>query len=121
MHAQHIFNLYNVLRGKLSLIGPESHDYEQALQFTREIPYYNERHMVRPGVIGWTQSLSKNKQIVFNKQQSLEYDLYYVKNASLFMDFVLFIGEVSRWFTKTAKTQAVEVVHTSSWVCDDDK
>lgn len=89
--------LWNVLRGDISLIGPRPEFPEAVKHYTEELPYYNVRHLVRPGLSGWAQiygehphhgvdvNLTKNK---------LSYDLYYIKNRSLWLDFKIAITTI---------------------------
>jgi len=83
--------LWNVLRGDMSLVGPrpERPEFVEGLQ--RTLPYYGERHAVRPGVTGWAQVRYTYAASVENAAQKLQYDLYYVKNLSIALDlFILF-------------------------------
>jgi lipopolysaccharide/colanic/teichoic acid biosynthesis glycosyltransferase len=72
--------LFNVLRGDMSLVGPRPDRPEIAAAISRWIPYYRQRQMVRPGMTGWAQ-ISRDSQR--DTAAMLEYDLYYIKNTSL--------------------------------------
>ena len=63
-------------------------------QLTNEIPYYAVRHSIKPGVTGWAQVRYQYGSTVEDSQEKLQYDLYYVKNHSLFLDFVILIETV---------------------------
>lgn len=82
--------LHNVLEGKLSLIGPRPEIPEIASSYQEEIPYYHARHLIKPGVSGWAQLRHKNppkfRAEVEKTKEKLSYDLYYIKNRSLFLD-----------------------------------
>lgn len=82
--------LWNILKGDLSLIGPRPELPALAEIYEREVPYYNVRHLIKPGVSGWAQLYHENHphQGIDTKEtkNKLSYDLYYIKNRSLFLD-----------------------------------
>lgn len=78
--------LWNVLRGDMSLIGPRPERPEFVQDLAREIPHYNLRHLVRPGLTGWAQVKYRYGSSVEDAAVKLTYDLYYVKNVSLVLD-----------------------------------
>lgn len=84
----------NVIRGEMSFVGPrpERPEFVQALQ--REIPYYDERHTVRPGVTGWAQVQYRYGSSTEDACRKLEYDLFYMKNMSLFFDCAIIVDTV---------------------------
>lgn len=82
--------LWNVIRGDMSLIGPRPEMPELAKEYETQIPYYNIRHLIKPGLSGWAQiqtSAPKFKVGFEETRDKLSYDLYYIKNRSLFLDF----------------------------------
>lgn len=83
--------LFNVLKGDLSLIGPRPEIPELARAYESEITYYNIRHLIKPGLSGWAQiehsEAPKFKAEINETRTKLSYDLYYIKNRSLFLDF----------------------------------
>ncbi len=81
----------NVLRGHMSFIGPRPERPFFVETLAKEIPYYNERHRVKPGISGWAQINYPYGASVEDARQKLTYDLYYVKNRSLFLDFVILL------------------------------
>ncbi len=81
--------LFNVLAGDMSLVGPRPERPFFVQQLTDEIPYYAVRHSIKPGVTGWAQVRYQYGSTVEDSQEKLQYDLYYVKNHSLFLDFVI--------------------------------
>ena len=81
--------LLNVLEGEMSLVGPRPERPFFVEQLTREIPYYAVRHSVKPGVTGWAQVRYDYGATVADSLEKLQYDLYYVKNHSLFLDIVI--------------------------------
>jgi sugar transferase (PEP-CTERM system associated) len=83
--------LFNVLKGDMSLVGPRPERPYFVDQLSREIPFYAVRHSVKPGVTGWAQVRYHYGSSVDDAIQKLQYDLYYVKNHSLVLDtLVLF-------------------------------
>lgn len=83
--------LFSVLKGDMSLVGPRPERPFFVDQLTKEIPFYAVRHSVKPGVTGWAQVRYHYGATVEDSAEKLQYDLYYVKNHSLFLDiFVLF-------------------------------
>ena len=86
--------LFNVLNGDMSLVGPRPERPFFVEQLTNEIPYYAVRHSIKPGVTGWAQVRYQYGSTVEDSQEKLQYDLYYVKNHSLFLDFVILFDTV---------------------------
>lgn len=86
--------LYNVLRGDMSLVGPRPERPFFVEQLTQEIPFYALRHSVKPGVTGWAQVRYAYGATVEDSLQKLQYDLYYVKNHSLFLDLLVLFETV---------------------------
>jgi sugar transferase (PEP-CTERM system associated) len=83
--------LWNVLRGDMSFVGPRPERPEFVRQLTEQIPYYGQRHIVRPGLTGWAQVRYTYGASVEDAMMKLQYDLYYIKNLSLALDlFILF-------------------------------
>ena len=81
--------LLNVLGGHMSLVGPRPERPFFVEQLTQQIPFYAVRHSVKPGVTGWAQVRYQYGATVADAQEKLQYDLYYVKNHSLFLDLVV--------------------------------
>ena len=88
--------LWNVLRGEMSLVGPRPERPEFVSSLQRTIPFYRQRHSVRPGLTGWAQVCFTYGATVEDAMEKLQYDLFYIKNMSTALD--LFI------MAKTAKT-----------------
>ncbi len=81
--------LWNVVRGDLSLIGPRPELPPLVRHYTEEIPYYNVRHLIKPGLSGWAQIYGEHGHgavAVDETKNKLSYDLYYIKNRSLLLD-----------------------------------
>jgi sugar transferase (PEP-CTERM system associated) len=81
--------LWNVLKGEMSFIGPRPERPEFIRQLEKEIPYYDLRHLVMPGITGWAQVMYPYGASVEDAREKLQYDLYYIKNFSLLLDFVI--------------------------------
>jgi sugar transferase (PEP-CTERM system associated) len=81
--------LWNVLRGEMAFVGPRPERPEFVEWLTAEIPFYDLRHMVRPGITGWAQVRYKYGASLEETKQKLEYDLYYVKHLSLGLDLLI--------------------------------
>ena len=86
--------LINILRGEMSVVGPRPERPEFVKHLVNTIPYYNERHRYKPGLAGWAQLRYPYGASDEDAKQKLQYDLYYIKNASLFLDFVILIETV---------------------------
>jgi sugar transferase (PEP-CTERM system associated) len=86
--------IFNVLRGDMSFVGPRPERPEFVQGFNERIPYYRERHRVKPGITGWAQLCYPYGADEHDTIQKLQYDLYYVKNYSLFLDFSIMFNTV---------------------------
>ncbi len=86
--------LFSVLSGTMSLVGPRPERPYFVDQLTQEIPYYAVRHSVKPGVTGWAQVRYQYGASVEDSAEKLQYDLYYVKNHSLFLDILVLFETV---------------------------
>lgn len=86
--------LLNVFRGEMSFIGPRPERPQFVEQLIREIPYYNQRHNVKPGLAGWAQLNYPYGASVEDSMEKLKFDLYYVKHQSLMLDILILIRTV---------------------------
>ncbi|HYE36835.1 TIGR03013 family XrtA/PEP-CTERM system glycosyltransferase [Methylocaldum sp.] len=86
--------LFNVLKGEMSFVGPRPERPEFVEKFAETIPYYSERHRVKPGITGWAQLCYPYGSSYQDAIEKLQYDLYYVKNYSLFLDFLIMLQTV---------------------------
>ncbi|HYT20068.1 MAG TPA: exopolysaccharide biosynthesis polyprenyl glycosylphosphotransferase, partial [Candidatus Polarisedimenticolia bacterium] len=82
--------LWNVLKGDMSFVGPRPERPEFVDWLTREIPYYHLRHTIRPGITGWAQVRYKYGNSIEDAKEKLRYDLFYIKNMSPGLDFLIF-------------------------------
>lgn len=86
--------LWNVLRGDMSFVGPRPERPEFVEQLNKEIPNYEYRHSVKPGLMGWAQLNYPYGASVEDARGKLEYDLYYTKNHSFIMDLIIMVQTV---------------------------
>lgn len=91
--------IINVLRGEMSLVGPRPERPEFVEALKQNIPFYSERHTVKPGITGWAQLRYQYGSSEHDAMEKLQYDLYYVKNHSLMLDLVIMLqtAEVILW------------------------
>jgi sugar transferase (PEP-CTERM system associated) len=83
--------LFNVLKGDMSLVGPRPERPQFVEELRREIPYYSNRHTVKPGLTGWAQIRYPYGASVEDAREKLQYDLYYAKNHTLFLDMLILL------------------------------
>jgi sugar transferase (PEP-CTERM system associated) len=81
--------LWCVLRGDMALVGPRPERPEFVEWLSKDIPYYGVRHMVRPGLTGWAQIKYRHVSTVEDAREELQYDLFYIKNASIGLDLLI--------------------------------
>ena len=81
--------LWCVLRGDMHFVGPRPERPEFVEWLSKEIPYYGVRHVVRPGITGWAQVQYKYGNTLADAREKLQYDLFYIKNASLGLDLLI--------------------------------
>jgi sugar transferase (PEP-CTERM system associated) len=86
--------ILNVLSGEMAFIGPRPERPEFVKELAERIPYYNVRHCVKPGITGWAQLCYPYGASENDARQKLQFDLYYVKNHSLFLDFMVCLTTV---------------------------
>ncbi len=91
--------LINVLKGEMSFVGPRPERPEFVEKFAETIPYYSERHRVKPGITGWAQLCYCYGSSYQDTIEKLQYDLYYIKNYSIFLDLLIILQtiEVVLW------------------------
>ena len=86
--------LWNVLRGDMGFVGPRPERPEFVQWLSREIPFYDLRHMIRPGITGWAQVRYRYGASLEETKHKLEYDLYYVKHQSIGLDLLIMFETV---------------------------
>ena len=91
LRIDELAQIFNVLRGDMSFVGPRPERPFFVAELARAIPYYSERHWVRPGITGWAQVNYPYGASTEDAWVKLTYDLYYVKNRSIFLDCVILL------------------------------
>jgi sugar transferase (PEP-CTERM system associated) len=86
--------LWCVLKGDMAFVGPRPERPEFIEELSKKIPYYGVRHMVRPGVTGWAQVKYKYGSTIEDAREKLQYDLFYIKNASIGLDLLIMFQTV---------------------------
>ena len=81
----------NILRGEMSVVGPRPERPHFVGQLVHELPLYRARNAVKPGITGWAQIRYRYGSSVEDSRIKLEYDLYYVKHASLYLDLLIML------------------------------
>jgi lipopolysaccharide/colanic/teichoic acid biosynthesis glycosyltransferase len=83
--------IFNILRGEMSWIGPRPETVSLSEWYEKEIPFYRYRHIVRPGITGWAQVSQGHVFSIDDTNSKLRYDFFYIKNISYWMDvFIAF-------------------------------
>jgi len=86
--------MYNVIRGEMGFVGPRPERPEFVQQLIKSIPYYNERHNVKPGLTGWAQLKYPYGATEADSLEKLKYDLYYIKHRSFLLDLLILVRTV---------------------------
>jgi sugar transferase (PEP-CTERM system associated) len=86
--------IWNVLRGEMSVVGPRPERPSFVEQLTAQIPFYGQRHVVKPGLTGWAQVRYTYGASVEDAIEKLQYDLYYIKNLSFALDLVIVLETI---------------------------
>jgi len=95
--------LFNVLKGDMSLVGPRPERPHFVAELQEKLPYYSQRLTVKPGVTGWAQVRYGYGATVEDALEKLQYDLYYIKNMSFFLDFLIVLSTLHKvLFAKVA-------------------
>ena len=81
--------IFNVLCGDMSFVGPRPERPQFVAELAEEIPYYHERHAVKPGITGWAQVCYPYGASIEDSSQKQEFDLYYIKNHTIFLDMLI--------------------------------
>ena len=94
MRLDELPQLLNVLKGEMSLVGPRPERPTFVTAFGRQIPFYGVRHSVRPGITGWAQINYEYAASLEDAKRKLEYDLFYVKNRSVFLNLAILLQTI---------------------------
>jgi len=94
LRIDEIPQIFNVLKGEMSFVGPRPERPHFVDMLSAQVPYYSMRHSIKPGITGWAQVRYPYGASIEDAIEKLQYDLYYVKNHSLFLDFIILIDTV---------------------------
>jgi exopolysaccharide biosynthesis polyprenyl glycosylphosphotransferase len=94
VHLDELPQLYNILKGEMSLIGPRPEAVSLVELYQKEIPYYSERHMVTPGITGWAQINHPYGNSIDDAREKLKYDFYYIKNRNFVLDAIILLRTI---------------------------
>lgn len=98
-HLDELPQVFNLLKGDLTLVGPRPEQPEIFYKLEKEIPFYFFRAFVLPGLTGWAQVNYKYPENIEETKIKLEYDFYYLKNANIFLDFLIIIKTSQKLLT----------------------
>jgi sugar transferase (PEP-CTERM system associated) len=94
IRVDEIPQFWNILRGEMNFVGPRPERPHFVRQLAEEIPFYEQRHLIPPGLTGWAQIKYPYGASIEDARQKLQYDLYYIKNQSLLLDAVILFETV---------------------------
>ncbi len=93
-HLDELPQLWNIIKGEISFVGPRPERPEFVEKLEKEIPYYEVRLLIKPGVTGWAQINYPHDKTVQDVVQKLQYDIYYLKNRSLVLDLAIMLRSI---------------------------
>ncbi|MSN96761.1 sugar transferase [Campylobacter sp. FMV-PI01] len=86
---------FNIIKGDMHLVGPRAEWDILVKEYEQEIPYYNERHIVKPGITGWAQVNYPYGENIYDTKQKLMYDLYYIKHWSIWLEIKIIFATIT--------------------------
>ena len=95
--------LLNILKGEMSFIGPRPERPELIKDLREKIPFYQERLLVKPGLSGWAQVNEYHSPTIEDTLKKLQYDLYYIKNRTLYLDFAIILKTIATVFRQMGR------------------
>jgi exopolysaccharide biosynthesis polyprenyl glycosylphosphotransferase len=98
-HMDEIPQIFNVLRGNISFVGPRP-ERTELVKIYEQIPYYEIRHIIKPGIIGWAQLNYKPSTSIDEARRKFQFDLYYIKNRSFILDIFIILKTARMFFQK---------------------
>ena len=93
-HIDEIPQLINIIKGEMSWIGPRPERPEFVRDLTEQIPFYDERHLIKPGLTGWAQVKYRYGVSLEDTLEKLQYELYYIKHKSILFDLIIILKTV---------------------------
>jgi len=100
LHLDELPQMINILKGDISLIGPRPERPEFVKDLEDKIPHYHLRHLIKPGFTGWAQIKFRYGRSVEDSKEKFQFDLYYIKNRSFFLDLEVFLKTFQLFFKK---------------------
>jgi exopolysaccharide biosynthesis polyprenyl glycosylphosphotransferase len=97
-HLDELPQLINILKGEVSFVGPRPERPEFVTVLEEKIPYYNVRHIIKPGITGWAQINYKYGASIDDTYEKLQYDIYYIKNRSIILDLAIILKTLKSFF-----------------------
>jgi len=97
-HLDELPQMINIIKGDLSLVGPRPERMEFVKELEKQIPHYNIRHIIKPGFTGWAQVNFHYARTPMDTYEKFQYDLYYLKNRSLILDFSILLKTINLIF-----------------------
>ncbi|MEK7465665.1 MAG: sugar transferase [Patescibacteria group bacterium] len=105
-HLDELPQLFNIFKGELSLTGPRPESAQLAEEF-KAFPYYEIRHVIKPGLTGWAQIHYRPSASLEEAREKLRYDMYYIKNRSLFIDLLIVLKTVRYFFMSFGNSNSI--------------
>ena len=99
LHIDEIPQMINILKGDITLVGPRPEHPLFVKLLEESIPHYELRHVIRPGFTGWAQIKYRYARTIDDSREKFEYDLYYIKNRNIFLDFGVILKTIQIVFT----------------------
>ena len=99
-HLDELPQMFNILKGDISLVGPRPERPEFVKKLEKEIPHYHLRDLIKPGFTGWAQIKFRYGRSVMDSFEKFQYDLYYIKNRSLILDLGILLKTFQLFFKK---------------------
>jgi len=97
-HLDELPQLINILKGEVSFMGPRAERVELAELYSKNITFYEARSIIKPGLTGWAQIHFKPSTSIDEGKEKLEYDFFYIKNCSIWLDFLILLKTVKLFF-----------------------
>ncbi|MBU3918305.1 sugar transferase [Patescibacteria group bacterium] len=99
-HLDELPQMLNIIKGDISLVGPRPERPEFMQELKKQIPHYHLRHLIKPGFTGWAQIKFRYGRTISDSFEKFQYDLYYIKNRSLFLDLSILLKTFQLFFKK---------------------
>lgn len=99
-HLDELPQMLNIIKGDISLIGPRPERPELIRKIEKEVPHYQLRHLIKPGFTGWAQIKFRYGRSIKDSFEKFQYDLYYLKNRSLFLDMLILLKTCQLFFKR---------------------